>query len=123
MPAEKVDGSDFFAVYEAMQRALAHCRSGAGPYTIEPLTTRFYGHFEGDPQNYRAPGEVAQQRETMDCLKRFRTRVERGQLLPLADLDAIDTAVLAEIDAAVAAARAAPAPPDSELTTDVYIRY
>jgi pyruvate dehydrogenase E1 component alpha subunit len=123
MPAEKVDGSDFFAVYEAMQRALAHCRSGAGPYTIEPLTTRFYGHFEGDPQNYRAPGEVAQQRETMDCLKRFRTRVERDQLLPLTDLDAIDAAVLAEIDAAVAAARAAPAPPDSELTTDVYIRY
>ena len=59
----------------------------------------------------------------MDCLKRFRTRVERDQLLPLADLDAIDTAVLAEIDSAVTAARAAPTPPDSELTTDVYIRY
>ena len=123
MPAERVDGADFFAVHEAMQRALAHCRGGKGPYTIEAAITRFYGHFEGDPQNYRAKNEVAELRANMDCLKRFRARVESGKLLPLAELDAIDAEVLALIDTAVAAARAAPQPLESDVTTDVYISY
>ncbi len=34
-------------------------RNGEGPSTIEATITRFYGHFEGDPQNYRAKDEVA----------------------------------------------------------------
>ena len=124
MPAETVDGSDFFAVYAAMQRALARARAGAGPSTIVPVTTRFFGHFEGDPQRYRAKDEVTQQRQSMDCLKRFRARMEAdGGPLKAADLDAIDAAVMMEIDAAVAAAKAAPLPPESELTTDVYISY
>jgi pyruvate dehydrogenase E1 component alpha subunit len=123
MPAEKVDGADFFAVNEAMQRAVAHGKAGKGPYTIEAMITRYYGHFEGDPQNYRAKGEVARLRETMDCLKRFRARVEADGSVPAARLDAIDAEVLALIDRAVAEAKAAPPPPESELTTDVYINY
>ncbi len=123
MPAERVDGSDFFAVRAAMQRALKRARSGAGPSTIEAVTTRFYGHFEGDPQNYRAKGEIERQRETMDCLKRFRAVVGAGGSLSAAELDAIDRDVLAQIDAAVAAARAAPLPCEADLTRDVYISY
>src|SRR5450432_3253701 len=107
MPAETVDGSDFFAVYEAMQRALKRARAGEGPSTIEAITTRFFGHFEGDPQRYRAKDEVAQQRQSMDCLKRFRARMEAdGGQLESADLDAIDAGVMADIEAAVAAAKA-----------------
>lgn len=123
MPAEKCDGADFFAVYEAMGRAVEHARAGRGPAAIEPQITRFYGHFEGDPQLYRAKDEVRTQRETMDCLKRFRARVEKDGLLPLAQLDAIDAEVLALIDAAVAAAQSAPAPTDADVLTDVYVSY
>ncbi len=123
MPAEKVDGSDFFCVDEAMQRSLQRARSGGGPSTIEATTTRFYGHFEGDPQKYRAKDEVARQRETMDCLKRFRNRMQSDSALSAGELDAIDTEVLELIDTAVAAAKAAPLPPLSDLTTDVYISY
>ncbi len=123
MPAEKCDGADFFSVYEAMGRAVEHARAGRGPAAIEPQITRFYGHFEGDPQLYRAKDEVRTQRETMDCLKRFRARVEKDGLLPLAQLDAIDAEVLALIDAAVAAAQSAPAPTDADVLTDVYVSY
>jgi pyruvate dehydrogenase E1 component alpha subunit len=123
MPAETVDGSDFFAVYEAMQRAIAHARTAGGPSAIEAMTTRFYGHFEGDPQRYRAKDEVARHRESMDCLQRFRARMAASGSLDVAELDAIDREVLAEIDTAVAAARGAPLPAESELTTDVYVRY
>jgi acetoin:2,6-dichlorophenolindophenol oxidoreductase subunit alpha len=123
MPAEKVDGADFFAVHAAMGRAVEHARRGEGPYTIEATITRYYGHFEGDPQNYRAKDEVARLRETMDCLKRFRARVEADRSVPAQELDRIDAEVLALIDRSVATAKAAPLPPESELTTDVYINY
>ncbi len=123
MPAETVDGSDFFAVNEAMRRAIAHAREHGGPAAIEAVTTRFYGHFEGDPQRYRAKDEVARHRETMDCLKRFRARMAKDGTLAAGELDAIDQAVLAEIDAAVKAAKASPLPTEADLTTDVYVRY
>ena len=123
MAAERVDGSDFFAVNSAMRRALERARRGGGPSAIEATTTRFYGHFEGDPQKYRAPDEVGRHRATMDCLARFRASVGQSGSVAGPELDAIDREVLEQIDAAVRAARAAPMPSESELTTDVYISY
>jgi TPP-dependent pyruvate/acetoin dehydrogenase alpha subunit len=123
MPAEKCDGADFFSVYETAARLIERARRGEGPATIEATITRFYGHFEGDPQLYRAKDEVQRQRETMDCLKNFRARVTAEGWLAAGRLDAIDAEVLSIIDAAVAKAKAAPPPAESEIATDVYISY
>ena len=123
MPAARADGSDFFAVYEAMGELVERARSSGGPSAIECTTTRFYGHFEGDPQRYRAKDEVARHRETMDCLKIFRGRVRADGTLQDADLDAVDTEVSELIDAAIAAAKAAPRPDPRDVTEDVYISY
>jgi pyruvate dehydrogenase E1 component alpha subunit len=123
MPAETCDGADFFAVFETAGRLLEGARRGDGPATIEAKITRFYGHFEGDPQLYRARDEVKRQRETMDCLKNFRERVTAEGWLAAAALDSIDEQVLRTIDDAVKAARAAAPPAESEVATDVYISY
>ncbi|MEO0995937.1 MAG: thiamine pyrophosphate-dependent dehydrogenase E1 component subunit alpha [Pseudomonadota bacterium] len=123
MPAEKVHGDDFFAVNDAARRAVDRARGGGGPSALECTTTRFFGHFEGDPQNYRAAGEVQRHREERDCLTLFRRRVAGEGLLDGAELDAIDAEVLALIDNAVDEAEAAPPPSLDELTTDVYISY
>ncbi|MEX2523449.1 MAG: thiamine pyrophosphate-dependent dehydrogenase E1 component subunit alpha [Gammaproteobacteria bacterium] len=123
MPAVKCDGADFFAVYEAMGEAIERARSGGGPSTVECTITRFYGHFEGDPQNYRAKDEVERFRETKDCLKNFRKNVEKNGLLDISDLDKIDTEVLDLIEEAVKAAKAAPTPKPEDVLTDVYINY
>ena len=123
IPAERVDGSEFHDVYDAMLRAIARAQRGEGPSAIEATTTRFYGHFEGDPQNYRAKNEVAQQRESMDCLKRFRARAARDKSVEAADLDAIDAEILALIETCVVNAKAAAPPAESDLYTDVYISY
>lgn len=123
MPARTVDGADFFSVYDAVAEAVQRAREGGGPSAIECRITRFFGHFEGDPQRYRAKGEVKNFRETMDCLKNFRERVIADGLLETAQLNAVDSEVLAAIDAAVAAARAAPAPTADDVLTDVYIAY
>jgi pyruvate dehydrogenase E1 component alpha subunit len=123
MPAEVCDGADFFAVYDAMGRAVERARGGGGPSTIEAKITRYFGHFEGDPMLYRAKDEVARQRETMDCLKNFRARVTAEGWLVDADLDAIDADVLALIDRSVAAARSAAPPTEADMLTDVYVNY
>ena len=123
MPAECIDGADFHAVYDAMGRAVAHAKNGLGPSTIEAKITRYYGHFEGDPQNYRAKDEVARLRVTMDCLKRFRARTEADRSVAQADLDAIDGEAVAIIDAAVRDAKAAAPPVEADLYSDVYIQY
>ena len=80
MPGVIVDGFDFFAVYEAAGEAVARAREGGGPTLLEVKFTRYFGHFEGDQQLYRA-NEVRHARENLDCLKVFRARVtESGQL-------------------------------------------
>lgn len=123
MPAVCVDGTDFFAVYDAMREATERARNGEGPSAIEARTTRFYGHFEGDPQLYRARDEVPNFRRSMDCLTLFRDRVTKSGLLTTVQLDSVDGEVLALIDAAVSTARAAPPPAAGELLTDVYLAY
>jgi pyruvate dehydrogenase E1 component alpha subunit len=123
MPAECVDGADYHAVFEAMGRAVARAKNGEGPSTIEAMITRYYGHFEGDPQNYRAKDEVARLRESMDCLKRFRARNEADRSVPPEDLDAIDHEAVVLIDAAVREAKAAAPPVEADLYSDVYIQY
>jgi acetoin:2,6-dichlorophenolindophenol oxidoreductase subunit alpha len=117
-----VDGFDFFAVHEAAGEAVARAREGGGPTLIEVKFTRYFGHFEGDQQLYRAD-EVKNARENLDCLKRFRARVTESGQLTDAQLDQIDSEVAAAVEASVVAAKAAPKPGPEDLLTDVYVSY
>jgi pyruvate dehydrogenase E1 component alpha subunit len=117
------DGTDFVSVFETMREVLDYVRAGNGPAAVEFDTERFFGHFEGDPQRYRGPGELDRLRETRDCLKIFRASVTGAKLLSDDDLDHIDREVLASIDAAVEAARAAARPTPEDVLADVYIAY
>lgn len=121
MPVFEADGADFFDVFAAMGKALEHCRSGAGPAAVYATMQRYYGHFEGDPQKYRAPDEPARVRAEHDCLTNFRESVAARMEVSL--LDAVDQAVAALIEQSVADAKAAPRPTADDLTTDVYISY
>lgn len=123
MPGVIVDGFDFFAVYEAAGAAIERAREGGGPTLLEVKLTRYYGHFEGDQQTYRAAGEVEQLRKTKDCLMQFRKRVTSSGQIAAADLDAIDKEVLAKIDEAVQRAKGDPQPLEADLLTDVYVSY
>ena len=123
MPAVKVNGSDFFAVYEAAKEAVDRARNGGGPSAIEAEVVRFNGHFIGDAQLYRGKDEVKKLRRDRDCLKHFNKRVIDDKLLTKARLSAIDKEVAALIDSAVAAALAAPFPAEHDLLTDVYSNY
>ncbi|MCF7697555.1 MULTISPECIES: thiamine pyrophosphate-dependent dehydrogenase E1 component subunit alpha [Mycetohabitans] len=123
MPGVIVDGFDFFAVYEALGEAISRARNGGGPTLVEVKLTRYYGHFEGDAQTYREPGEVQKAREEKDCLKHFEQRVVRSELVRADELRAIDERVKALIDDAVRSAKAAPLPTEADLLSDVYVAY
>jgi len=122
MPAEVVDGVDFFAVHEAMGRALEHCRAGNGPYALEIVCYRFLGHFVGDPQAYRTPEELKIAR-SHDPIAHFRKKVTEAKLLEAEELDSIEADIMAEVEDAAQTATAAPFPALSSLEKDVYARY
>lgn len=119
----EADGFDFFSVHQAMADALAYTRAGNGPAALVATATRYFGHFEGDPQNYRSKDEVKDLRETKDAMLRFRDKVMRAGLLDAADLDRIDAEIAEFIDAAITSARAAPVPGVEILLSDVYADY
>jgi pyruvate dehydrogenase E1 component alpha subunit len=123
MPAEKVDGLDFFAVHEAAKRAIERGRGGHGPTFLHIVLPRYYGHFSGDADSYRTAEEKQAMRRDKDCLKFFRRKVTDAGLLDASELDGIDKEVEAMIEQAVRAARAAVMPDPQQLSTDVYLRY
>lgn len=123
LPTLEIDGSDFFAVYEAAAEAIARARGDGGPSLIHARVLRYYGHFEGDATTYRGAGEVAAYKAARDPLMQFRNRVTESSLLSAAELDAIDAEVKSSIAQAAASAKTARMPSQADLMTDVYNRY
>jgi pyruvate dehydrogenase E1 component alpha subunit len=123
LPGVTVDGLDFFAVYEAAGEIIKRAREGGGPALLECKMIRMFGHFEGDQQTYRAKGELEDIRTNKDCIKMFSQRVTEAGVVSRGELDSIDREVVAEIQEAVAFAKAAPLPTSADLLTDVYVSY
>jgi pyruvate dehydrogenase E1 component alpha subunit len=121
MPGVTVDGFDFFAVHEAAGAAVERASAGEGPSLIEVKLSRYYGHFEGDAQTYRAPDEVKHFREHNDCLMQFR-RVTRAGRVQASQLDPSTARWTADRDA-VRKAKSDPKPSAADLLTDVYVAY
>ncbi|WER49709.1 thiamine pyrophosphate-dependent dehydrogenase E1 component subunit alpha [Cupriavidus sp. WKF15] len=123
IPGVTVDGTDFFAVHEAAGEVIRRAREGGGPALLECKMVRFYGHFEGDAQTYRAAGELDDIRANKDCLKLFSRTVTQSGVITREELDTIDREVAALIEHAVQEAKAAPLPGPEDLLTDVYVSY
>jgi len=123
LPGITVDGTDFFAVYEAAGEIIKRAREGGGPSLLECKMVRFFGHFEGDAQTYRGMGELDDIRANQDCLRKFSAAVTGAGVISVAELKAIDHEVLGVIENAVQQAKAAPLPTAADLTTDVYVSY
>jgi pyruvate dehydrogenase E1 component alpha subunit len=58
IPAEKIDGMDVRAVYEATQRGKERIQAAGGPQLIEFETYRYRGHSMADPGTTRPPDEI-----------------------------------------------------------------
>ncbi len=123
MPYIECDGSDFFAVHQAAEEAIAHARSGKGPVMMHVHLARWYGHFEGDAASYRRSEDVTRLRAEKDCLRNFREQVSTVSTIEASAFDAIDSAVREEIDRAVSKAKSDPVPQAADLHENVYVTY
>lgn len=115
---EGADGGDVQAVSLATRKAIAHARRGDGPVVLEFLTQRVRGHYEGDPQKYRDPEELAALNQ-FDPLARTEA-VLLSQGTSKEEIEWIGNDVDSEVAAAIAAARLDPEPSYEQTRQDVY---
>ena len=120
MPSLSVDGMDVLAVKEAGMEAVAHCRTGKGPFLLEMKTYRYRGHSMSDPAKYRTREEVQRMRAEHDCLDSAKAKlVALG--VSEAELKGIDDAIKRQIQEAADFAQSSPEPDPKELWTDVLL--
>jgi pyruvate dehydrogenase E1 component alpha subunit len=114
---EKVDGNDVLAVWAAARRLVSQVRDGRGPRLLHAVTYRVKGHVSVDAAAYRDPAALEAALKT-DPIARFRS-VCTARGVSRTALDAIDAAAQQEVQAALAAAAAAPWPQASDAYTEV----
>ena len=120
IPGEAVDGMDVLAVKAAGETAVAHCRSGKGPYILEIKTYRYRGHSMSDPAKYRTREEVQKIREEKDAIEHVRDLLLTGKHCTEEDLKAIDKDIKAVVNDSAEFAKQSPEPALDELWTDIY---
>jgi pyruvate dehydrogenase E1 component alpha subunit len=119
IPYEIVDGQDVETVYDAAVRAVAHARSGKGPYLVEYKTFRMALHYSGDHGGYVNPEDLKEwgERDPIELCRR--TMLERRFITADED-DKLRQDIHREVAAAVKEALAGPHPTQSDLFADVY---
>ncbi len=117
---EAVDGMDVLAVKAAGDKAVAHCRSGAGPYILEMKTYRYRGHSMSDPAKYRTREEVQKVKDEKDPIDHVRDLLTQGKHASDEELKAIDKEIKKIVSAAADFAAESPEPALDELYTDIY---
>lgn len=119
IPGESVDGNDVSAVYQAVQQAVQHARSGNGPSLVESVTYRWRGHSKSDRNAYRTQEEMDAWKARCPIL-RFKEALEEAQIMTPEQMEAIDEEAKATVDRAAEEAMTFPEPSPEYLEDEVY---
>lgn len=120
IPWACVDGNDVVEVYEAMKAAVEHIRAGKGPYFVEAVTYRYFGHSKSDRNLYRSKEEIEDWKQNRDPIIRFKKHLLHAEVLSEGQLQEIDQRAEQVILQAVEFAEASPEPDVSTLMEFVY---
>lgn len=116
----RVDGNDFFAVYETVLRAKKSCIEGKGPIFIEAMTYRLGAHSTSDdPTRYRNEKEVKKW-EKKDPIIRLRLYLEKNKLWNEEKEQRFLKKIKTEVDEAIEVSKKTPLPALHTLVEDVY---
>lgn len=119
-PGVVVDGTDLFAVHDAVSEAVERARGGGGPTLIESRCYRLSMHNTADdPRRYRDDAEVSAARER-DPITRLRRLLTEGGALDDASFASLEHDVAAEIDAAIDRVQQLPRPPRDAIFEHVF---
>lgn len=120
MKSVRVDGNDFFAVYQVIKEAKEHCLSGYGPVLVEAMTYRLGAHSTADdPSVYRKSEEV-EKMELKDPILRLGKYLRKNALWDDDKEKHLHEAILKEIEEAITVAKETPKPPLHTLIENVY---
>jgi pyruvate dehydrogenase E1 component alpha subunit len=120
IPGERIDGNDVLQVYKAANEAVRRAREGEGPSLIECVTWRWRGHSEGDPEHYYRTQEETAVWMEKDPIAMLQNRLIQAQYADQAAFEAINEAVMKEIDDAVDFGEQSAYPDITEVIADVY---
>lgn len=119
MPGILVERNSALDVFEAAGAAVARARRGEGPTLIEVKTDRYHGHFQGDPEVYRAKGEADQARKS-DPIPQLAAFLRAHGLLDDAADAELAAGARARVAEAYAFARNSPDPQPSDALLHVF---
>ncbi|MDI1270391.1 MAG: thiamine pyrophosphate-dependent dehydrogenase E1 component subunit alpha [Polaromonas sp.] len=122
--AERVDGNDVNAVYQAAQSAVDACRAGEGPTFLECMTYRWREHvgplwdYEVN-RAYRTKKELEEWMEKCPLVRSGNLLVTQG-MASAGDLKQWQSEVDAEVNEAIVQGKKSPWPETSTLFDNVY---
>jgi len=119
IPGLSVDGNDVMAVFEAVTETAKSIRAGKGPALLELKTTRYRGHFEGDPQAYRTDEELEALKKR-DAIARFGKNLMDQGMATEKELETIQDQAQKALQEAIAFEQDSDYPPLEEIYTDMY---
>lgn len=117
---QEVDGCDFLASYEVMQRAVAYARERKGPAFVHAKVIRPYSHSLSDDEVFYRPQDERDADAARDPLTTFPRYLIAEGYATEAELQAMRDTVDAEILAATDDALAQPQPDASTVLYGVY---
>lgn len=115
-----VKDNDPIAMYEASKEAVERARNGEGPSIIEIETYRYLGHFQGDPEMYRADNEVTNLREK-DAIPKLKNYLLAEQICSEQEFIEMELRARSEVEAAFEFARNSEYPPPEAALEDLFV--
>jgi len=116
----EIDGTDPIASYEAMQEAVAYCRSGKGPAFVHGHVIRPYSHALSDDERWYRHSSELDADALRDPILKTEALLLREGVLTEEQLQKLKTEVDDEVRKAADEALAAPLPKIENITKDVY---
>ena len=121
MPGYVVNGNDILEVRKTVGVAVKQAREGNGPSIVENKTYRFRGHFEGDPQRYRAKKEIEDFRRKGDPIQLFKAALKKERILTEKLDKNFRDEITTLIEEAVRYAQDQPLPQPEEALEDLFV--
>src|SRR6266581_4187726 len=119
IPGSSHDGNDVLEVYDAVGRAVARAREGAGPTLLEFLTFRMTGHSAHDDAGY-VPRGLFEEWAKKDPIDRLTAHLLNLRLVDHGAIREMEARIEAELDEAVAWAERQPYPDPAECLEGIY---
>lgn len=114
-----IDGSDVVNVFKNVSESADLARNGYGPTLIEAKTSRWHGHYEGDPQKYKTSSEL-DEKNWEDPIMKFQNFINKKHLLDEEKVREIKEKAEQRVFGAIEFAENSNDPSPESLNEDVY---